>query len=156
MEDIINAYYVSQWGGAECNPGFASTAGFDMVSEADSKAKQEPNDGLGNIMDRVGGSDYSIQFDHPHVIMAFELLEGYPFPTSLEDYCRKFRFREWDIVCETMLVAVRLGLLDPSPFQRFLLGIFIHEHAPRCCCRCGLTTGHWCGEWLFSMFVFGY
>ena len=51
-------------GGAKCNPRHVSTTGFDMVSEADNKAKQEHNDGFGNIMDQVGGSDYSIQFDH--------------------------------------------------------------------------------------------
>ena len=51
MEDILNAYYISQWGGVERNPGHVLTTGFDIVSEADSKAKQEPNDGLGNIMD---------------------------------------------------------------------------------------------------------
>ena len=50
------------------------------------------------------------------------------------------------MVCETMLLAVRVKRIEPNQWQRFILGVFIHEHWPICCCECGLTPGFWCGE----------
>ena len=107
-------------------------------------------DGLSdNILNHVGCSGYSIQMSHDHVSFALDIIENYPFPSSMEEYYKNFRFSEWDIVCETMLVAIRLKRLIPNAWQRFMLGIFLHEHRPICCCVCGLTPGIWCGKSYF-------
>jgi len=111
-------------------------------------------DGLGDIMEHISCSANRVMWNHPHVQFALECIEKYPFPTGYEDYCAKFRFREWDMVCEAMLVACRLQLLEPNAFQRFLLGLYIYEHRPVCCCACGLTPGYWCGEYAILLFFF--
>ena len=133
-------FYVSSWGQEQAD--IKSRLEDFHTPPAPTK---EFNDGLGNIINQVSCSSYSIRFNHDHVKRAFEYIKDYPFPTTIEHFNKIFRFHEWDIVCETMLVAVRLGELVPNAYQRNLLGIFIHEHRPVCCCKCGLTPGIWCG-----------
>jgi len=102
---------------------------------------------LGTIMEHISGSGMAIDYTHPHVELALDLLKGYPFPFSMQDYQENFRPREWDYVCESLLAARRLKLLEPNEFQRFMLGLYIWEYQPACCCACGLTPGIWCGEY---------
>jgi hypothetical protein len=115
---------------------------------------QKISDGLGGIMEHISGSSYGVKFEHPHVELALEIIAGYPFPKDFQDFYKCFRFREWDIVCEAVMVAVRLKRLVPNEFQHFLLGIYIAEHHPICCPDCGLTMGFWCGEsFLITLFT---
>ena len=111
------------------------------------------NDGLGDIITNVPCHQYSINTSHKHFERAMDILQRYPIPFSMEEYCQRFRFREWDMVCETMLLAVQVKRLEPNEWQRFILGIFIHEHHPICCCECGLTPGFWCGECISFMIL---
>jgi hypothetical protein len=85
---------------------------------------QKISDGFGSIMEHVSSSGYGIRFEHPHVEIALEIIDGYPFPIDFQDFHKCFRFREWDIVCEAMMVAIRLKRLVPNEFQCFLLGIY--------------------------------
>ena len=110
-------------------------------------------DGLGNIIDHVGCSTYKIRMDHRHVANATDILSSYSFPKDVQEFYKRFRFREWEYVAEAMLVAVRLKMLRPNEFQRFILGLYIHEYHPVCCCECGLTPGFWCGEYFFYSFL---
>ncbi len=144
MTNPTTPFYLSAWG-QEQSLIEAKLEDLHAIPPP-SKVANKFYDDLGDIISHVGCSSYSIRFNHPHVDQAFEYIKGYPFPTTLEHYCVVFQFREWDIVCKTMLVAVWLGELKPNAFQRFMLGLYIYEHAPVCCCKCGLTPGIWCGE----------
>ena len=103
-------------------------------------------DQLGNILEFVGGSNFSICADHLHIQECLDHIQDYPIPASFEDFHAHHRFCDWDSVCEVLLVLVRLQQLVPNEFQRFMLGIYFHECAPTCCCQCGLTPGQWCGK----------
>jgi hypothetical protein len=111
-----------------------------------SGAKVKANDGLGNIISQVGCYTYKINMNHPHVATALEFLSSYPFPKDFKEFHENFRFREWEYVAEALLLAVRLKRLVANEFQRFILGLYIFEYHPICCCECGLTPGYWCGE----------
>ena len=113
-------------------------------------------DWLGNILEFVGGSNFSIHADHPHVQECLDHIQDYPIPASFEDFHTHHQFCDWDSVCEVLLVLVWLQQLVPNEFQCFMLGIYFHECAPTCCCQCGLTPGQWCGKSFpfFSSFHF--
>ena len=150
MSTPSSPFYTSAWG---CEQEHISDLLEDMKAAPPPFAKKT-DDGLNDIISLVDGSHYSIMINHEHVKRALDMIKGYPYPTSFEHYCKVFRFREWDIVCKTMLVAIRLKVLEPNSFQRFMLGIYIHEYAPHCCCKCGLTLGYWCGEYfLINWFI---
>jgi hypothetical protein len=102
-------------------------------------------DKLGNILEFVGGSNYSIRSDHLHVQTCLDYIQYYKVPSSFEEFHKDHQFGKWDEVCEVILVKIRLLQLVPNEFQRFLIGIYFHEYAPTCCCQCGLTPGFWCG-----------
>jgi hypothetical protein len=101
---------------------------------------------IGDVMDHVGSSRFSINYNHEHIDIALAVLEGYKFPKDIEEFNKYYRYREWNYVCEAMLLGVRLRLLEPNEFQKFMLGLYIAEKQPVCCCACGLTPGVWCGE----------
>jgi len=142
MSNPATPFYISSWGIEQAQ----IQANLQDLHTPPPSPEGKFNDGLGDVISQVGGHLYAIQADHYHIKRAMDIIENYPFPTSLEHFCQMFHFREWDIVCETMLVAIRLGELVPNAFQQFMLGVFIHEHAPICCCKCGLTLGYWCGK----------
>ena len=106
----------------------------------------ENPDPLGDVMEYISGVGMVVDYTHHHVDLALELLKDYPFPVDMKDFNMKFRFKEWVYVCESLLAARRLRLLEPNQFQRFLIGFYIWEYQPSCHCACGLTPGIWCGE----------
>src|SRR5258708_1484853 len=85
-------------------------------------------DGLVNIISHVVCYTYKIRLAHPRVAAALDHISHYAFPKDMEDYYQSFRFREWEYVCEVMLVAVRLKRLVPNEFQQFMLGLYIFEY----------------------------
>ena len=111
-------------------------------------------DWLGNILEFVRGSNFSIHADHPHVQECLDHIQDYLILTSFEDYHTHHRFCDWDLVCEVLLVLVWLQQLVPNEFQCFMLGIYFHECAPMCCCQCRLTPGQWCGKSFLFFFSF--
>ena len=120
MNTPINSYF--SWGAEQ------------QIISSQLTPPSPPNDGLGGIMEHVSCSAVRIRGDHPHVQYALQLLEPFPIPSSIEEFYQHFRFREWDMVCEYMLLAVRLKILkNPNAFQRMLLGIYLEEHKPICC-----------------------
>ena len=105
------------------------------------------------IISNLRGHYFKIRMDHPHTIIALDHIKKYPFPKDIQGFYQSFRIREWDMVCEAMLMAVRVKRLVPNEFQQFMLRLYINEHEPSCCCHCGLTQGWWCGE-LFLLLLF--
>ena len=83
---------------------------------------------------------------HLHFKRAISALEGFPIPSSPEEFFEKFQFEEWGIVAEKMLLKMRLCLLKGNSFQNFLVSLYCKEHAPEICEECGLTEGGWCGK----------
>ena len=73
------------------------------------------------------------------------MLKDFILPTTGE-YMEHYRFIEWDIVGERLLLAARFCLLDPNEFQNFLMGMYMWEYAPEVCAYCGLNSGIWCDE----------
>ena len=132
-------YHSNSWGAEKHHIG-------NKLALMNGTIPSTPSDGLGNIIDHVACSSYSIQVDHEHVANAIAALVDYPYPKDLEEFYRSFMIREWDYVAETMLVGVRLKKLVPNEFQRFIIGLYIQEYRPICCCECGLTPGFWCSE----------
>ena len=61
-------------------------------------------------MEHVSCSAFRVWGDHPHVQYALRLLEPFPIPSNFEEFYLHFKFREWDMVCEYMLLAVRLKI----------------------------------------------
>jgi len=104
-------------------------------------------DQLGDIIENIAGAAMAIDYCHPHVNVALSLIKDYPFPNDIKDFTEVFRHREWNFVSESLLLARRLRLLEPNEFQRFLIGLYVWEYQPICCCVCGLTLGIWCGEY---------
>ncbi len=145
----LTPFHHSKW---EAEKSFINNQ-LDFVDDSSAKADKKNIDGLGSIMEHVRCSSYKINLDHPHVIHALSIIKDYPFPKTLQEFHTHFRFREWDFVCETLLVAVRLKRLVPNDFQHFLIGLYIHEYRPICCCSCGATPGYWCGECFLNIFV---
>ena len=129
------------------NTPFTPYFSWGAEQQAISSQLASPNDGLGGIIEHVSCSAFRVCGDHPHVQYALRLLEPFPIPCNFEEFYLHFKFREWDMVCKYILLAIRLKILkNPNPFQRFLLGIYIEEHKPICCCACGLIKGIWCGK----------
>jgi len=107
----------------------------------------EDQDQLGDIIEHIAGAAMAIDYSHPHVNIALDLIKDYPFPNTIKDFLEIFRHREWNYVSESLLLARRLKLLEPNEFQRFLIGLYVWEYQPMCCCVCGLTPGIWCGKY---------
>ena len=118
--------------------------------------KASHKDRLGNILEFVGRSNFSIHADHPHVQECLDHIQDYPILTSFEEFHTHHRFCDWESVCEVLLVMVRLHQLVPNEFQQFMLGLYFHECAPTCCCQCGLTPGQWCGKSFLFFFFFSF
>jgi hypothetical protein len=84
---------------------------------------------------------------HAHYGKALSFIEGFVFPTSIGDFLKNFRPREWDIVGERLLLVIRMRKLTaPSEFQLFLASIYGYEYGVDVCPECGLTIGPWCGK----------
>ena len=98
-------------------------------------------DWLGNILEFVGRSNFSVCADHPHVQECLDHIQDYPILTSFKEFHKHHWFCNWESVCEVLLVLVRLHQLVPNKFQCSMIGLYFHECAPTCCCQCGLTPG---------------
>jgi len=107
----ITPYYGVQWGAKQLF--IQTTLGLSNAPSVEEMF----NDNLGNILGHISCSGFAIQINHPHVEMAINILKCYPFPSSMEEYCKTFRFKEWEYVCKAVLAAYRLKLLVPNQFQ---------------------------------------
>jgi len=92
----------------------------------------------------IKGAAAAIETGHRHFVNAIEMLERVRFPTDPEDFFKNFRFREWDLIGEKMLLAMRLRLLKGNAFQNLLVSIYAYEHGASICESCGLLEGGWC------------
>ena len=100
-----------------------------------------------NIFSMVQGDHVPVNTNHPHYKYAETFLEGYYFPKNATNFMVLWRPREWDLVAEAILLAIRMGKIrDAMPFQLFLASTYCSERVVHCCSRCGLPYGLWCGE----------
>ena len=103
MANPITLYYSTAWGYEQVQ--INNQLAFVSVSPLNDPANKF-TDGLGNIMKHVGCSSYTIREDHTHVKYALDIIANHPFPCNIiNEFNQRFRFREWDMVCEAMLVA---------------------------------------------------
>ena len=103
MASPITLYYSSAWGyeQVQINNQLALVS-VSLLSDPANKF----TDGLGNITKHVGCSSYTIRVYHTHVKYALDIIAHDSFPCNINEFNQRFRFREWDMVCEAMLVAV--------------------------------------------------
>ena len=105
----------------------------------------------GDIAMYMPGSGNVIQINHAHYYRALDKLKNFILPRTMEEFVECYKWIEWDIVGERLLLAVRLCILEPNEFQNFLLGIYMWEYAPEVCPYCGLNSGVWCDEGKYSL-----
>lgn len=98
----------------------------------------------------IQGSAIKVKANHEHFLRAMSYLEDFKFPRTMEEFHQNFRWREWDIVGERMLLAMRVRKLEGNDFQNFLVCLYLYEHGAWACDDCGLNVGVWCGE--YSLF----
>ena len=100
----------------------------------------------GNLMFSIPGHGRRILFEHNHYDLALRRLRDFHVPIHESDFRAHHHYGDWPIVAELTLQLVRLRLLEPNSFQKFMLNIFIMEYQPECCPECGLIWSEdWCG-----------
>jgi hypothetical protein len=91
-------------------------------------------------------------FGHAHYNGAIERLRDFHVPVDEPDFNAHHHYGDWPIVAELMLQLVRVKLLEPNGFQRFMLSVYVMEYHPECCPECGLIWSEdWCGEFIILL-----
>ena len=119
-----------------------------------SQAIQYTGDSVEEVVNKLGRCWVPIKPNHKHYGQVVAFVEGFKIPTSLEEFNRDFRPREWDIVGERLLLFYCMKKIQKlSLFQLFLLSLYGYEYGVEVCTDCGLMLGPWCGEFFFQSIV---
>jgi hypothetical protein len=98
--------------------------------------------------------------DHRHVFSAKWYLQAAIMPTTPEEYSSSWVVGQWEFFAEHLFMGSQMGCFMPTPFQEFIMRLYLLERRPTYCDECGLIVGIWCcgKSFLFflSSFLFPY